>query len=106
MRVDHVVARDVGAAVVSKDGSDLSVQHLSVFNARVAAGMAYRKKSIYGPARLTISSSELGDALFYNQTGSNLTVNGLPITETDLDVDALYREGPMKKMGREDVVAR
>ncbi len=106
VRVDHVVARDVGAAVVSKDGSDLSVQHLSVFNARVAAGMAYRKKSIYGPARLTISSSELGDALFYNQTGSNLTVNGLPITETDLDVDALYREGPMKKLGREDVVAR
>ena len=106
LKMDHVLARDIGAAVVSKDGSDLSVQHLSVIGARVAAGMAYRKKSIYGPASLTISSSEIGDAAVYNQIGSDLTVNGISIDGVDLDVDALYREGPMKKLGREDVVAR
>jgi hypothetical protein len=86
--------------VVSKDGSDLSVSNLSVSGAKVAVGMAYKKKSHYGPARLAISFSDIDPESLYNQIGNQLVVDGRAVEGVDLDVDALYREGPMKKVGR------
>jgi hypothetical protein len=100
MRLNGVRAQDVGAAVVSKDGSDLSVSNLSVSGTKVAVGMAYKKKSHYGPARLTISFSDVDPESLYNQIGNQLVVDGRAVEGVDLDVDALYREGPMKKVGR------
>jgi len=106
LKLDRVQARDIGAGVVSKDGSDLLVEHLSVAEAKIAAGMVYRKKSIYGSARLTVLSSEVDAAEFYNQAGNELSVNGQPVEGIELDVDALYREGPMKKLGRKEAAIR
>ena len=102
MSLDGVRAQAVGAAVVSKDGSDLSVSNLSVSGAKVAAGMAYNKKSHYGPARLAIFLSDVDPEALYNQIGNELVVDGLSVEGVDLDVDALYREGPMKKVGRQE----
>jgi len=106
VRLGSVFARDVGAALVSKDGSNLSVKELSVSGAQIAAGMVYRKKSLYGSARLLILSSDNDLGSFYNQVGNELIVNGNSIEGIELDVEALYREGPMKKVRREEVEVR
>ncbi len=106
VRLGSVFARDVGAALVSKDGSNLSVKELSVSGAQIAAGMVYRKKSLYGSARLLILSSDNDLGSFYNQVGNELIVNGKSIEGIELDVEALYREGPMKKVRREEVEVR
>jgi hypothetical protein len=103
VRLDTVVVRDVGAAMVSKDGSNLSIKNLSVSGAKIASGMVYRKKSLYGSARLLVFSSDIDQGSFYNQVGNELIVNGTPIEGIELDVEALYREGPMKKVRREEV---
>jgi len=103
--LDGVSARNVGAAAVSKDGSNLSIKNLSVSGAEIASGMAYKKKKIYGSAKLSVSADNVDLGSFYNQVGNELVVNGEPIEGIELDVEALYSEGPMKKVRRQEVVA-
>ena len=105
MILDGVSARNVGAAAVSKDGSNLSIKNLSVSGAEIASGMAYKKKKIYGSAKLSVSADNVDLGSFYNQVGNELVVNGEPIEGIELDVEALYSEGPMKKVRRQEVVA-
>ncbi|MCF6198854.1 MAG: hypothetical protein L3J67_05560 [Hyphomicrobiaceae bacterium] len=90
-------AKNVGTAIVSKDNSTTTVDHLNVENYRLFAGMAYEKKNFYGPASLVISQTKLPASAFRCQSGSQMSVNGQKIDGRDFDIKALYKLGPMRK---------
>jgi len=95
--LESVVARDVGAAVVSKDGSRLNVLGLQADNTALFTAMAYVKKESYGSAWLSVESGSIGEADVFNQIGNTLVLNGQMVPGQDLDVDGLYETGPMQK---------
>ena len=57
------------------------------------------KKPSYGPGALEAANVEFNNAAAEAvvQTGSTLFLNGKDIQPRDMDIDALYSEGYMKK---------
>lgn len=88
---------DAGTGIVSKDGSQLVVKGLTARDIHFYTGMAYIKKPMYGPARLDIGDSRVNAAKLFNQLKNSLVLDGKPVPGRDLDVDNLYKSGPMKK---------
>lgn len=99
LQLDGVTVRGAGAGIVSKDGSNTTVVHLSVTGAALFAAMAYQKKTGYGPASLAIEGTDLDRATLASQAGNVMTLNGEAVPQRPLDVDALYASGPMRKIG-------
>lgn len=99
MTARQLVAERVGVAVVSKDASRTTVTDVEVLSTTVGAFMAYSKKPEYGPGTLTVDGAKLGEGVPVGvvQRGSAVTVDGGALTEVDLDVDALYSSGVMRK---------
>jgi len=102
--VSRMTAREltidgVGTAAASKDGSELRIEASKISAVEQIALMAYTKKAEYGPARLDARSLSLQGVEHpaVAQTGSQLSIDGKPRQTEALDVDRLYREGPMKK---------
>ena len=98
--IRDLVANDVGTAVASKDRSRTVVEGAVVRTARFAGLMSYVKKPAFGPAQLEATSVVFGEDVAQPalaQLGSMMVLNGTRIQETDLDVEELYREGPMVK---------
>jgi hypothetical protein len=89
----------VGAGVVSKDLSRVDVDGIELLGVRHAAFMSYTKKPEYGVGTLVAKNAvvEQGTRLGLAQRGSSLIVNGTRIEDTELNVDALYEEGFMRK---------
>ncbi len=90
---------NAGTGVVSKDRSTTTI-HDCVMTGIVHVGlMAYVKKPEYGPAELVADKVDVSGAgeKALAQTGSRVVVDGREIPAEDLDVDALYKEGYMKK---------
>ncbi len=98
LTAESITATKSGSAIVSKDGSRVRIDDLHVSESQGYAAMAYAKKSVYGPARLEIVNSNLGPGNVLNQHGSNFRLEGRQILTQDLDVDALYGAGQMKKI--------
>lgn len=97
--VRDLSAMDVGTGVASKDRSRAIVEGARIEDAHVAALMSYVKKPQYGPAYL-----EANGVTFRNvarevvvQTGSDVRVDGRAFEGTDVDIEKMYTEGPMKK---------
>jgi hypothetical protein len=95
-RIVGGLAERVSIGVAAKDRSDVTVQGLTVRDARNYALTAFVKKPEFGPSRLvaervTITGSGLGDVLA--QTGCTLTIEGEAVATQELDVAELYRQG-------------
>jgi len=95
----RVELRGIGTAVAGKDGSEIRLEDSTVTRVRHAALMAYTKKSEYGPARViarNVRMQEIG-RIAVAQRGSSVSIDGVEQPPEDIDVDALYRHGYMKK---------
>ena len=89
---------NVGVGVAVKDGSTANTRNLQIQGIKLHAAMSYRKKSFYGVATLNINGISSDTLLTYaRQIGHTLNVDGKASTEVELDVDALYSTGIMKK---------
>ena len=95
----NLLIEDVGTAIVAKDHSKVSIRNSQLRNVRHAALMAYVKKPEYGPAELTADKVEVERAaeLAVAQTGSKVTIDGVPVDERPFDADSVYEEGYMRK---------
>jgi hypothetical protein len=99
VRATRIDVDTCGTGVASKDGSVTEVAGGRVANARIAALMTYIKKSEYGPATLRATDVQIEragrDAIA--QTGSRLSIDDVELATERVDVEALYRSGPMRK---------
>jgi hypothetical protein len=95
----HVHIRRVGTAVAGKDGSDVIFEDSKVADVQHVAIMAYSKKPEYGPGRVNarnIQMSRVGRTAIV-QHGSRIQIDGVEQTPEDVDTEALYERGYMKK---------
>jgi hypothetical protein len=100
----HLVARRVnirrvGTAVAGKDGSDVIFQDSKVTDVRHVAIMAYTKKPEYGPGRVNAHNIQMDRVgrRAVAQHGSQIQIDGALQTPEDVDTEALYERGYMKK---------
>ena len=96
--VDLEIAQ-AGVGIVAKDGSKAELRNSSITKSAFNDAMVYVKKDFFPAATLVIEGTDFGDGSVSTvaQSGSTLLVNGAAIGPSILDVDALYREGVMKK---------
>jgi hypothetical protein len=95
----RVDIRRVGTAVAGKDGSEVIFEDSEVSDVRHVAIMAYTKKLEYGPGRVTardIQMSRVGRPAVA-QHGSRIRIDGVDQTPEDVDVEAIYERGYMRK---------
>ena len=81
-----------GTGAASKDGSRLELFDSTVSRVRFTGLAAYIKKPGYGSARIearNITFSQV-DSQALAQTGSEVTIDGVPVTPREVDVDQLY----------------
>jgi hypothetical protein len=96
--IDGALITQISTGIVSKDGSQVVARAVDVSEFELFAAMAYKKKSIYGDASLSIEASAFDQTMMFNQLGNTLTLDELIIPGQDLDVDALYAQGTMQKV--------
>jgi hypothetical protein len=87
--------QEVGLGVASKDLSNVSLEQVTISDAVHVGLAAYIKKPEYGPAtidatNLSIQNTET-EAMV--QTNSTISINGMRLETTELDIDALYDQG-------------
>jgi hypothetical protein len=89
----------VGTAVAGKDGSDVIFEDSKVEDVRHVAIMAYTKKSEYGPSRVNARNIQMDRVgrKAVAQHGSRIQIDGVEQTPEDVDIEALYERGYMKK---------
>lgn len=94
-----VAVTDAGTGIASKDSSVAEIDGARLSRIGQAALMSYRKKNEFGPARLNASGVVITDSRVeaVAQTGSRLLLNGREITPREVDIDALYSTGNMRK---------
>jgi hypothetical protein len=99
-----LTARDLtieecGTGAVSKDGSKTEIRDSHMRGITHVAMMAYIKKPEYGAALLEATNVDIDGAAVgvLAQTGSRVIVDDVEILPEQLDVDALYKKGYMKK---------
>ena len=95
VRVSGGLCDGVALGIAAKDRSQVTVNGMTIRNARNYALTAFVKKPEYGAAQLTatnltIEGSGLGE--FLVQTGCSLSVDGESIPSQDLDVKQLYKD--------------
>lgn len=91
-------ANQVGVGIATKDGSRTLGSQISILDAKLHAAMSYQKKDYYDKPEMILQDvSHDGPDAFARQHGSGLTVNGVPVPETALDVEALYQSSVMVK---------
>jgi hypothetical protein len=95
----RIEIRGAGTAVASKDGSEVRIEDSSIARVPQAALMAYINKSEYGPARIIARDLRMREVgrIAIAQRGSRVSIDGVEQTPEDIDIDALYRHGYMKK---------
>jgi hypothetical protein len=78
--------------VVSKDLSHISLERATITGASEAGLAAFVKLAVYGPASIEASEVTIQNAPHYAivQTGSVVTVDGLPLETQDIDAASLY----------------
>jgi len=88
-----------GTGAVAKDGSKTVIRDSGMSEITHVAMMAYVKKPAYGAAELEAANVTVTGATVkaLAQTGSRVVLDGVEVPPEDLDVDALYKDGYMKK---------
>ena len=81
-----------GAGVVSKDGSQVSLENSIIRDYNIASMMVYIKKPEYGPATISANNIEAENlpVSAVAQKGSHIFIDGVEIPSRDLDVKRLY----------------
>ena len=94
-----MVVSDCGIGFASKDGSTGVVEDSRFDAIRHVALMAYVKKSEYGGASIEVRRSPVAKTrrVAVAQLGSRILIDGKPVEPVEVDVDALYSEGYMRK---------
>jgi hypothetical protein len=89
----------VGTAFVSKDSSRGEISDSLVEDVTHVALMAYVKKPEYGPGEVVARNNRFSGVgkLAVAQVGRRVVVDGEPVAEEDVDVDALYDKGYMRR---------
>ncbi len=86
--------KSVNFGIVAKDDTVISASEIHTEQVKYKALMSYSKKSIFGPAELTVEKFDCADPICDHkitaELGSKLTVNGQKIRQTKLDVKNLY----------------
>jgi hypothetical protein len=100
----RLVARNVhiarvGTAIAGKDGSRTLVEDSHVDGVAHVALMAYQKKPEFGPAEVVATRVSLRNVgrEAVAQLGSRIELDGRVVVPEDVDVEALYERGPMRK---------
>lgn len=102
-----VVARNIwvdsaGVGAVSKDRSELQLDHATFENIIHAVLMAYVKKPEYGPATLEARGLETDQTAreTWVQTGSTVSIDGRRAKTEPMNVDSLYNRAMAKGLNR------
>ncbi len=89
---------NVGVGIVSKDGSTVFAEDLTIEPYLLSAAMAYEKKSFYPKPTLELRRIQAaGEMAFVRQTGSYMSLDEREVPERALDVDDLYANSVMSK---------
>jgi len=89
---------NIGIGIASKDGSLVDVVNTNILNYKLYGAMSYLKKDFYGAPSLTINDSSVSDGYTYiRQKGTSMTVDGIDIPETKINVKKLYKTKMMTK---------
>ncbi|MGE4350813.1 MAG: CotH kinase family protein [Bdellovibrionales bacterium] len=97
--VADITVTNSATGVAAKDLSSAIVKHSVFHEISHAVLMAYQKKPEYGGGRIEASdiTFEPHDNDIVAQIGSSLILDGKTIPPIKVDIDALYKEGYMKK---------
>jgi hypothetical protein len=88
----------IGVGIASKDGSSVFVANTSVFDYRLHAAMSYIKKDFYAMPSIKLVGFKIGQGDPYvRQKGTYMSVNGVEISEMEVNVKNLYQSEAMKK---------
>ena len=94
----------IGIGIASKDGSKVSASNVDISNYKLNGIMTYIKKDFYGVPSLKLNNSKITNGNKYlRQSGTLLTVDGLNVPETRVNVKKLYKQGVMLKWAMEDM---
>ena len=89
LNAQEITTTQTFISVASKDGSTARISGLLVKNPTGHQAMAYIKKNAYGPAWLSIKNTNLKSAQILCEKGSHIEVNGVILTQTDIDKSEL-----------------
>lgn len=88
----------VGVGIASKDGSRVIAEDVGIHNVTLHPAMSYRKKDFYDyPELALVRFASPAQSSVVRQIGSGLTLDGVSVAESQLDVEALYRGDVMGK---------
>ena len=98
VKVENSIFENTGVGIASKDGSEVNVKDTNIFNYTLFAGMSYVKKSFYDAPSITFNNCLTdGKQPYIRQKGTNMLVDFIAISESDLSVKNLYQSGVMAK---------
>jgi hypothetical protein len=87
-----------GVGIAAKDSSVVTIDELKIDSAAMFSGMAYNKKPLFGKGVLRVMKSNASADSFRAQMGSEIYLAGKQLPVFELDVEALYESGSMKKI--------
>ena len=89
----------VGVGIAVKDASNLVGDKIVVEDYTLYAAMTYQKKSIFDRySSLNLRNIQTtGTAPYKSQVGTQLQIDGLYVSESELSVKDMYSQGVMKK---------
>jgi hypothetical protein len=92
MTATHLLIEKVGAGVVSKDSSRVSLTDSVIREFQTAALMAYKKKALYGPASIVAKNLRVQNlpASVLAQKGSQILIDGVTLPTSDLNIKNFY----------------
>jgi hypothetical protein len=97
LEIKNSTFNDIGVGIVSKDGSDILVANTTVSDYRLNAAMSYVKKDFYGLPSIVLKECKCGQGNPYvRQKGTLMTVDGVEVSETEVNVEKLYKSEMMK----------
>jgi hypothetical protein len=90
---------NIGVGIASKDSSEAYLSNSQIRDFELFAAMTYQKKMIFGSESnlYLINTDIFGENPFRSQKGTNLFVDTVKISESDLNVEQIYSQGVMKK---------
>jgi hypothetical protein len=94
VKATNLIIEHVGTGAASKDSSELEISNSTINQAENAGLMAYIKKPAqFGPARIDAKAMKFigTNVPAQAQKGSSITIDGVPVTTEEIDVDQLYK---------------
>jgi hypothetical protein len=99
LTVENSNFKNIGVGVASKDGSSVTMSNSVISDYRLYAAMSYIKKDFYtSMTNIHINNSSIaGKNSYIRQKGTNMSVDGIDIPESEISVKKLYITNVMEK---------